>query len=127
MKLTVPIRDGLLAEIMNALDAAIVPNLTSSSQGADLYEAYIWSLVVQAAQSEWGTVSYLNVSGRPVTSDFVFRTSPRNIYSDSQPYSHARISFPNCPHLEVHVGIFVAGKSGVAHECDVAVLRRSEA
>src|SRR5258705_13058148 len=36
-------------------------------------------------------------------------------------------SFPNCPDLEAHVGIFIAGKSGVAHECDVAVLYSDEA
>jgi hypothetical protein len=96
-------------------------------QGADLYEAYIWSLVVQAARSEGASISFWNVFDSQVTAGFIFRTSPGNIFSTAQPYSYALISFPNCPDLEAHVGIFVAGKSGVAHECDVAVLYSDEA
>lgn len=121
------IRSDLLAEIKGALGGAIAPNLTARSQGADLYEAYVWSLVVEAARSEGASISFLNVFGGRVTADFIFRTSPGNIFSATQPYSHALISFPNCPDLEAHVGIFVAGKSGVAHECDVAVLYSDEA
>jgi len=123
----VPIRPNLLAEIATTLGGAIAPNLTARSQGADLYEAYIWSLVVEAAKTEGAAVSFWNVFENQVTSDFVFRTSPGNIFSTAQPYSYALICFPNCPDLEAHVGIFVAGKSGVAHECDVAVLYSDEA
>jgi hypothetical protein len=72
-------------------------------------------------------VSFVDVSGRRVTSEFTFRTSPGNIFSTIKPYSHALIQFPNRPDLEAHVGIFVSGKSKVAHECDVAVLRKDEA
>lgn len=127
MRSAVTVRPNLLAEIRAALGGAIAPNLTAKSQGADLYEAYIWSLVVQAAESEGASISFWNVFGSRVTTDFIFRTSPGNIFSTSQPYSYALISFPNCPDLEAHVGIFVAGKSGVAHECDVAVLFSDEA
>jgi hypothetical protein len=121
------VRPNLLAEIESVLGAAIAPNLTARSQGADLYEAYIWSLVVQAARSEGASISFWNVFGSRITADFTFRTSPGNIFSTAQPYSHALISFPNCPDLEAHVGIFVGGKSGVCHECDVAVLYSDEA
>ena len=41
--------------------------------------------------------------------------------------AHAELQFPNVPLLEAHVGIFVAGKSKLLHECDVAVLDRNEA
>ncbi|WP_284421858.1 MULTISPECIES: hypothetical protein [unclassified Bradyrhizobium] len=121
------IKESLLADIEGVLGGAIAPNLTAASQGADLYEAYIWSLVLQAAQSEGATISFWNVFDSPVNTDFVFRTSPGNIFSTAHPYSHAVISFQNCPALEAHVGVFVAGKSGVAHECDVAVLYSDEA
>lgn len=56
-----------------------------------------------------------------------FRKSPSSIYSLVHPYCHAEIAFPDCPALEAHVGIFVAGRSQVEHECDVAVLHKSEA
>jgi hypothetical protein len=117
MRSMVPVRLNLLADIEDALGGAIAPNLTAKSQGADLYEAYVWSLVVQAARSEGASISFWNAINNRVATDFIFRTSPGNIFSTAQPYSHALISFPNCPDLEAHVGIFVAGKSGVAHEC----------
>ena len=127
MRLALSIRPDLLAEIRSALGGAIAPNLTAKSQGADLYEAYIWSLVVQAAQSLGAAISFWDVHGNRVRADFVFRTSPGYIFSTARPYSHALISFENCPDLEAHVGIFVVGKSKVAPECDVAVLFSDEA
>jgi hypothetical protein len=84
-------------------------------------------IVIEAARHEGATVSFRNVSDGPVTSDFIFRTSPGNIFSRAHAYSHAEIYFQNCPDLEAHVDIFVAGKSGIAHECDVAVLLGDEA
>jgi hypothetical protein len=123
----VSINSELLKAIRGALAGAITPNLTSRSQGADLYEAYVWSLVVEAARNEGANVSFWDVLGNRLRSDFTFRTSPGNIFSQTHPYSHALICFQNCPDLEAHVGIFVAGKSGVAHECDVAVVFGDEA
>ena len=117
-----PLDPGLIASIESALTASISPLLTSPSHGGDLYELYIWSLVVDAARAEGAIVDFRNVHGALVTSDFVFRTSPGRIFSTLQPYTHARISFERCPVLEVHLGIFIAGKSKVIHECDVAVI-----
>jgi hypothetical protein len=121
------IRANLLADVQNALSAAITPNLTSASRGDDLYEAYVWSAVVQAARNKGATVIFKTVSNRVVTSEFYFRTSPCEIWWDAYDYCHAEISFTNCPLLEAHVGIYVAGRSKVRHECDVAVLLKSEA
>ena len=117
-----PIRSDLMREIRNALAGALTPNLTARSQGADLYEAYVWSLVIEGARSEGAIISFWDVHGNRVASSFTFRTSPGNIFSTSNPYCYAQISFPNCPDLEAHLGIFVAGQSGVPHECDVAVI-----
>jgi hypothetical protein len=58
---------------------------------------------------------------------FVFRTSPGYIFSTTRPYTHAEIIFANKPPLEAHVGVRVVGKSGVLHECDVAVIEQAEA
>lgn len=122
-----PIRANLLAEIQYALLPATTPNLTARSQGSDLYEAYIWSIVVMAARAEGAAVEFWNVLGNRVRGNFCFRTAPGHIYSTTHPYSHAVISFPNCPDLEAHTGVYVAGKSGIKHECDVAVLYGDEA
>jgi hypothetical protein len=115
----------LLAEIRSAL-TPLPPSLVNSSHGSDLFEAYILTLILQAARSEGATVTYETVFGAAPT-QFFFRTSPGHIYSTLHPYTHAMIDFGVRPPLEAHVGILVAGKSQVLHECDVAVLDRAEA
>jgi hypothetical protein len=121
-----PVRPSLLSEIQSALGQAITPNLTAASAASDLFEAYILGLVIEAARAEGASVSYEDVRGNtPIT--FVFRTSPGHIFSTTHPYTHAMIEFPNKPVLEAHIGVRVAGKSEVLHECDVAVIRRDEA
>ena len=126
-----PLRPNLMAEIQSALTASITPNLTTASDGADLYEAYVWALVLEAAQSEGGVIAFKNIHGHTIDgvthTQFHFRTSPGAISSDRHAYAHAEIRFPDCPVLEAHVGIYVAGKSQVRHECDVAVLFADEA
>ena len=72
------------------------------------------------------SVSYETVHGAPAKSLNV-RTAPGAIYSTTRDYTHAVLAFPNCPVLEVHVGIKVTGRSRVLHECDVAVLDKDEA
>ena len=116
---------ALLAAIRSAL-MPLPPSLTNSSRGADLFEAYILTLIVEAARLEGGSVTYETVSGTTPT-QFYFRTSPGHIDSRLHPYTHAVIDFGARPPLEAHVGIRVAGRSQVLHECDVAVLDRAEA
>jgi hypothetical protein len=118
---------ALLAAIQSALPRAIAPNLTSASQGDDLYEAYIWSIVIEAARNKGATITFKDVKGRQVTSEFYFRSSPSELWWNSHDYCHAEIDFDGCPTLEAHTGIYVAGRSNVRHECDVAVLQKSEA
>jgi len=112
----------LVSSIEKSLAASISPLLASPSNGADLYELYIWSLVIDAARAEGASVEFRDVHGALVSSNFVFRSSPGRIFSKSQPYTHACIIFDQCPPLEAHIGIFVSGKSKVIHECDVAVI-----
>ena len=121
-----PVNTDLLTEIQNTLGSAISPSLTSASDASDLFEAYIFSLAVQAARTEDADVSYRDVFGNIPTS-FVFRTSPGYIYSTRQAYTHAVIVFPNKPPLEAHLGVRVVGKSGVLHECDIAIVEQAEA
>jgi hypothetical protein len=121
-----PVEQELLDQIEAALTATVSPSLTAASAANDLFEAFIWSLVIEAAREEGGTVQFFDLNGSPVNT-FVFRSSPSSIFSNVNPYSYAHISFPGCPELEAHQGIYVTGKSGVLHECDVVVLDHAEA
>jgi hypothetical protein len=119
-----PVNNALLAAIQSALGIVVTPSLTASSDPSDLFEAYILSIVLDAAVDLGAQVEFRNANG--VTNQFVFRTSPGFIFSTAQPYTYAAIALPNCPLLEAHIGVRIAGRSEVLHECDVAVLPQTE-
>ena len=100
----------LLPSIEAAIAHAVSPHVKSPSQGSDLYELYIWSLIIEAARKEGASISFWDVNGLQVSTNFVFRSSPSRIFSVTHPYTHAVIDFDGCPTLEAHIGIYVAGK-----------------
>lgn len=120
------IATDLLTQIQATLGSAVSPNLTTASDASDIFEAYVFSLVIEAAKIEEASVTYRDVFGC-TPSIFVFRTSPGYIFSRNQAYTHAVITFLNKPPLEAHIGVRVVGRSGVLHECDVAVIEQAEA
>jgi hypothetical protein len=120
------IRPNLLAEIQQAIGAATLPSLTVASAVNDLYEAYLFSLVLRAARVERATVR-LACIGNGIPDPFVFRTSPGYLNSRRRNYGYAVVEFPGCPSLEAHLGVRVSGHSAVLHECDVSVLLKDEA
>jgi hypothetical protein len=103
----------------------VTPRL-AASRGNDLFEAYLFALSVEAAESIGLTPWFETRSGHR-TRQLFLRTSPGNIYSHAVDYTHAVLELDNVPPLELHVGIYVAGKSTVVHECDVCMLDRAEA
>jgi len=116
----------LLAEIQAVLGPSISPSLTNASAGSDIFEAYVLSVILDAAEAEGATVAFRNVDGS-IPTVFTFRTSPGHIWWNNQPYTHAEVQFQNAPLLEVHMGVYVTGKSGLIHEADVLVLLSEEA
>lgn len=116
----------MLSEITSILGSAISANPVATNSLPDIFEVYVLTLVIRAAGAEGAKISYICRDGSAATS-MIIRTSPGLIYSTVKNYTHAVIDFPNRPALEAHVGIKVAGKSGVLHELDVAVLERAEA
>ena len=104
----------------------MTPSLSKASNVSDIFEAYTFAIVIQAASSEGAIIKFSDVYGAAPT-NFTFRTSPGLIYSTVRPYCHAVIEFPNKQPLEAHLGVRVSGRSKVMHECDVAVLFKSEA
>ncbi|MES0032716.1 hypothetical protein [Mesorhizobium sp. M0040] len=121
-----PLRTGMWGDIAAALGPATNANLSAASAGNDLYECYMWALVLEAARREGATIRLIARSGGPAT-NFWFRTSPSSIFSTTHDYCHAEIHFTGCPMLESHIGIYVSGKSKVNHECDVAIIYKDEA
>lgn len=118
--------DLLLQEIESLLSDAHLSLFFTKAGAAYLFEAYLFTLIIRAARSEGATVAFKDMDGN-LARKLIFRTSPGSIYSAVQRYSHAELSFRGRTTLEVHLGIKVSGKSGVQHECDVAVLDSAEA
>lgn len=116
----------LLAQIQSTLGPSLSPSLTTASAGSDIFEAYVLSIIIDAAEIEGAAVNFRNVDGSMPTL-FKFRTSPGHIWWDALPYTHAEIQFPGVPLLEAHLGVYVTGKSGLIHEADVLVLLSEEA
>jgi len=117
--------DDILHELRDRLVSNSI-SYTSASAANDVYEGFVFALVVDTAAGLGAQVFYEDVHGRR-TGDLLFRTSPGRLHSTRYPYTHAVVAFDGTPELEVHVGVYVQGNSGVLHECDVLVLNRSEA
>lgn len=115
-----------LVEEIESLISGIQLPYTSSSRGDDVYEGYVFSLIVATARERGADVHYATSSGLR-TSDLLFRTGPGQLYTVDREYTHAVITFAGTPALEVHVGVRVSGTSQVLHECDVLVLPAEEA
>jgi len=94
-----------------------------------VFEAYVFSIVLEAARRGGASITFENNRTQQVD-DLVFRTSPGRIFRSNNPtqpnYTHARLQFANKPELELHQGIYISGKSGLLHECDLALILRTE-
>jgi len=115
-------------ELIAAVEAALTalePIYRGEATESDLYEASLFALVVQAAQDAGGRVLVTNDGIRPATA-LRFRRSPGNLWAGT--FTYGVVGFQSSlKQLEAHLGIYVAGVSGVAHECDVALLDQAEA
>lgn len=121
-----PIRAQLINEIEATLGSVIHPSLNTFSAANDIYEAYLFTIIIQAARAEGANISYKCINGG-VSNPFIFRTSPGYINSKTKNYGYVVIEFSGHPALELHMGIRVAGQSNVLHECDVCVIHQDEA
>ena len=122
-----PLRPALFADIQSAIGNALIPSLTSASAVSDLYEAYLFCIIIDAARAEGATRVDFRSRSQTNPTVFVFRTSPGYLHSTTQDYGYAEIEFQGKPVLEAHLGVRIAGSSGVLHECDVCVLLQEEA
>jgi hypothetical protein len=121
-----PVDPALIAAIRNVVGHLAVPGLTTAAEANDVFEAYVLSRVLAAATTAGATSIHWRDRLDNSATTLIFRTAPGAIYSDRRLYTHALLTFPQTDPLEVHIGVIVEGKSGVAHECDVVVLPHSE-
>ena len=123
---------ALLASLRANLPAALPTTMTASGRkptaGNDLYEAYLFGLVVEAAKAVGYAVSYRTALGP--ASKLHLRRSPGRICSagpHGSAFTHALLEYPGRPALELHTGVVIAGRSKVVHEADVLVLPEADA
>lgn len=122
----------LLASLRANLPSALPTTMTTTglkpTAGNDLYEAYIFGLVIEAARALRYGVSFHNAAG--VATNLHLRRSPGRISSSGVPgpmFTHAELSIGTRPPLELHTGVFVVGRSKVPHEADVLLLPKADA
>jgi hypothetical protein len=90
----------------------------------DFYEAYLWAETVNVARANAWTVSYANAGA--AGDEFTFRCGPGLLTSKTK-YTYAVLNDGRFRKGELHIGIRVAGCSGVLHEFDVVALNEREA
>jgi len=115
----------ILADLPGLFGEVIVPGLQTGAAPGDVFEVYVFGLILEAARREEAVVGYENVNG-PFQGVGTFRTTPGRIWSQTAPYTHAILQFQSKLPLEVHLGVYLEGKSGRLHEADLVVLPRSE-
>ena len=113
----------LLAAVHGALPAAVATNLNATTDPWDLFEAYTFAQVLEAAKADGYAVAFKRLRAGPPP-QFAFRKGPGSIWSPN--FSYAELVHGGT-RLEAHVGVRIEGQSGVAHEADVSVLLMDEA
>ena len=122
----------LLASLLAALPSALPTTMTAAgptpTAGNDLYEAYLFGLVLIAARREGFNITLADADG-PATV-LCLRRGPGRLPSGGRPgarFTHAVLACPPRPALELHTGVSVVGQSKVPHEADVLVLPQADA
>lgn len=117
------------AELLSAINGVLslpIASHVGTTPSYDLYEAYLYTLAITAAESMGMTVSFVDSSGAPATS-LVLRRSPSTIWSGVESFTHGVLSVDGVVRLEAHLGVYLRAGSGVSHEGDVVVLDATEA
>jgi hypothetical protein len=122
----------LLASLIAALPSALPTTMTAAgptpTAGNDLYEAYLFGLVLTAARREGFGITLGDADGPAAV--LRLRRGPGRLPSSGPPgarFTHAVLTCPPRPSLEVHTGVGVVGQSKVVHEADVLVLPQDDA
>lgn len=122
-----PLKEDLISQIEKNIALSLVPEYKTKAHTSDTFEAFVMSIILKAAvEADVQTPIEWETTQEKATKDILFRRSPGHV-NDSKEYTHAILKFPNTPSLEVHLGIYVVGVSGVPQECDIAIIYADEA
>lgn len=116
----------LIEDIGQQLKQTLHPEIQTESEISELYNFYIFCILIRAARNEGALVYYKDVLKRN-PEQLVFRRRAGQIYDPSKPYTHAVIEFRDKPPLEVHMGVKIHGRLRVLYDCDICVLYKMEA
>lgn len=84
------------------------------------YEAYVFSLLVEAVRSVGGRVDLVGINSGLNPRPLVFRGGPGSMGSRGDDFVYARCTL-NDKHFELHVDVEYEGQSGANHEIDVSI------
>jgi hypothetical protein len=106
------------------IESAIGPIAKAYREGAkesDLYEAALFTVAVDAARAAGGE-PLVTDDGSSRSTQMIFRRAPGHLSSKDR-FTYAVVKFPRTDRrLEIHLGVLVIGRSGVTHECDIAIM-----
>lgn len=124
------INPSRLQDIRDKLNSSVNSSYKSTEYSrtvqAEIFNAYIFSLLLKAVSNEDGYFYYKDVLEE--TPDVLtFRNTPGKIHTTTYPYTHVVVEFSKKPPLEIHLGIKIQGRSGVLQGCDLLVLYQKEA
>lgn len=114
---------SLLAALPNALPTTMTATGPTPKAGNDLYEAYLFELVLTAARREGFTITLADADG--LATVLRLRRGPGRLPSGGPQgarFTHAVLACPPRPTLELHTGVGVVGQSKVVYEADVLVV-----
>ena len=118
-----------LTDLRNAVDTllglpAIPSVLQLNSNTRDrAFEAYVFSLVVQAVRQAGGTAELRGITTGANPKPAIFRGAPGYMGSTAQDFCFARCVL-GTKEFEVHVDVIYVGGSGATHEVDVSLYDR---
>ncbi len=124
--MSAPSKASLLAAVKKLLatpSAAAAVRLNSNT-AERAYEAWIFSLLVDAARHASATIKLRGAqSEKPKV--LVFRGAPGRMTSKAADYCHAHCKIGNAA-FEIHVDVEYEGSSRALHEIDVSIARADE-
>jgi hypothetical protein len=99
-----------------------------ASKDFSLYEIFVFTLVLEAAEELGAKPIYKKWSGTKVIeiNEPRFITGPHTLFMDGDVFAEFRIPSRKVSY-EVHLGVYYEGKSGILHECDVSVISERKA
>lgn len=116
--------EELIAVVEDSL-TTLHANYRGHADESDLYEAALVAVAVDAARAVDG-IPLITYDGRASTTQLRFRQAPGNLWT--RDFTYVVVGFAGRrSQIEIHLGVKVVGASGVAHECDIAILDKDEA